>query len=55
MSRRKPRDLDELEDQAEIRRNVLRAPTREDVERLERRILGRTWGKPRKKMEGWPK
>lgn len=53
--RRKLRDLDELERMAEIERNVLRAPTQKDIQRLERKILGRTWGKPRKPMEGWPK
>ena len=55
MSRRKPRNLDELEEMAEIRRTTPRAPTQKDVEHLERKILGRTWGKPRRKLEGWPK
>lgn len=53
--RRKLRDLDEVERMAEIERNVVRAPTQNDIRKQERKMLGRLWGKPRRKMEGWPK
>ena len=52
---RTPRDLDELERVAGIQRTEPRAPTLRDAERLERKLLGRSWGRKRKKMEGWPK
>ena len=52
--RRKPR-LDELEQVTGIERSVPRSATRADASKLERKILGRSWGRPRKKMEGWPK
>jgi hypothetical protein len=53
--RRKLRDLEEVERMAEIERTELRAPTQSDIRKLELKKLGRTWGKPRKRMEGWPK
>jgi hypothetical protein len=53
--RRRKLTLEELEREAQIERTVPRSPTQRDIEKMERKILGRDWGKPRRKMEGWPK
>jgi hypothetical protein len=53
--RRRKLTPEELEREAGIERNVPRSPTQRDIRERERKILGRDWGKPRRKMEGWPK
>jgi len=50
----RPRNDDELERAANIERNVARSVSPEKIRETERRILGRSWGKKRRKMEGWP-
>lgn len=53
----RPRSDQELEAQTGIRRTE---PTRasgtdEDIRKLERKLLGPLWGRPRRKMKGWPR
>lgn len=55
LPRFRPKDDDELERAAGIERNVMRAPTQRMIREMERKILGPSWGKKRRKMEGWPK
>jgi len=51
----RPRDDEELEVEVRISRNVPLAPTRRDIDYLERKKLGPSWGKPRRKLRGWPR
>jgi hypothetical protein len=50
--RRKLKTADELEVAARIERNQPRAYTRNDIKELERKALGRFWGRPRHKFYG---
>ena len=53
--RQKPRDMQELERQAKIKRTEEPRPTQSMIRKMERKMLGRGWGRKREKMEGWPK
>jgi len=46
-----PKSVEELEQMAGIRRTEGRVPTRDDIERLERRMLP-FWGRKRRKFFG---
>ena len=46
-----PRSWEELERMTNLRRNQPPAPTRDDVTRMERKILS-SWGRKRKKFQG---
>lgn len=52
MSLRKKVGWDELERETGIKRTEAARPTTADAERMERKILGRTWG--RKRAPGRP-
>ena len=57
MRRKSPiegRDWGELERFVKATRTEPSAPTRDDVRKKEREHL-KSWGRPRRKMEGWPK
>ena len=51
----RPRNDAELEAQAEIKRTEEPRPSLSAIRQIERKILGRDWGKPRRKMTGWPR
>ena len=48
----RPQTYEEVEYVAEIQRTEPVAPTRADIKRRERQILGPDWGKPRRKYQG---
>ena len=51
---RKRLSVEEMEEVAKIPRSEQRRPSPEDAKVLERKMLGPLWGKPRRKMKGWP-
>ena len=55
MKRYRPRTVEELERLANIERTEERKRTLNDIEYLERKMLGPLWGKKRRKMEGPPR
>jgi len=52
LPRFRPRNDAELEQAASIERNVVRAPTLRDIEVLERKKLGPSWGRKRRRFYG---
>lgn len=54
MNERQRKDQ-ELEGKADIRRTEYGYVSHEDYDKQRRKILGPLWGKPRRKMTGWPR